>query len=484
MAGIGFELKKLFDGKSFPDYIKAYFVSAIVVAGPMILCIGMLTIMQLLLQRAEVNQAQNALFFSGMVYAFIFSLIVTGVFSTVVSRYIADMLYLKKYDLISASFYGVITVCLPIGGILGAVLFQSAPVDLLIKLAVYVLYMQLIVIWVQAIYVALFRDYASIFAGFLAGVAIAIIGSYVILKVTDVKPVLGLFLAINLGFFTIMFSYMHRLSRYIGGTKESIFGVLSYFAKYPSLVAIGTFYYLGIYAHNFVFWFSDYGVREAGALRSAPFYDVPMFYAYLTIIPTLILFVVAAETSFFEKYRKYFGLINSGGTRSDIEAAKKEMLTVVDREFSYIMEVQLFFTIMSLLIGRKVLSSLGLSPQSIDIFGTLVLSCYLFAMMFVIIQVLLYFDDRKGALVIVSFFLLSNTVASMLTLNLGEAYFGLGFFVASLSSFIIGISRISYFTKNIDYYVFCAQPMTQQDNSGLLARILDSFVETKGSINR
>ena len=41
MAGIGFELKKLFNGRTAGGYLKAYSYSAVITAGPFALMTGM-----------------------------------------------------------------------------------------------------------------------------------------------------------------------------------------------------------------------------------------------------------------------------------------------------------------------------------------------------------------------------------------------------------------------------------------------------------
>lgn len=480
MAGIGFELRKLFTGKGYLDSIKAYFVSSLVTVGPMILCITLMTVLQILLMYVGVDFSQRELFLSAMVYAFVFSLVVASIFIMLASRYIADMVFIKDYNQIIASFYGVIVVCLPIGGLLGGIFYQRSPIDLPFKLAAYLFYMELIVIWIQAIYISLFRDYFKILIGFLTGVVTAIILSCVALLFTEVRAVLGLLISIDIGFFVIMVSYMHYLKRFLSDTDRNIFNFISYIDRYPSLIFICFFYNLGMYSHNFVFWLSEYGVRAADTYSFAPFYDVPMFYAYFTIVPTLVLFVVTVETSFIEKYKNYYGNINNGGNYQEIEMAKKEMSVVLAQEISYIMEVQLFFSIISLLIGRKLLPKIGMTGLSIDIFSILVLGCYVFVLMFVIILILLYFDDRKGALITTSFFLPSNILFSMLTLQWGEAYFGLGFFISGFCSLLIGLGRLIYYIRNIDYYTFCSQPILYKEQIGLFTK-LSRLLEKKNA---
>ena len=236
-----------------------------------------------------------------------------------------------------------------------------------------------------------------------------------------------------------------------------------------------------MYSHNFVYWLSEYGVTIGNTFKFSPIYDVPMFYAYFTITPTLVLFVVSVETEFFKKYKSYYQSILRDGNYHEITAARKEMSSVLVQEISYIMEMQLVFSIISIILGRKLLPSVGLIGLSIDIYSILVLGCYVFVMMFVIALLMLYFDDRKGALATVAIFLVTNIILTRVTLQMGESYFGVGFFLSSLVSLIIGISRLAYFIKNINYYTFCSQPILYVEKSGVFTK-LSKMLEKKSEV--
>lgn len=123
MAGIGFELKKMFRGRGYLSGMKAYAYSSLVTVGPMALCMLMVTLLQQLLIYLDVSYLERMTFLAAVVYAFVFSLLVTCGFIMVISRYIADKIYLREYDEIIASLYGVIATCLGLGGVAGAVFY-------------------------------------------------------------------------------------------------------------------------------------------------------------------------------------------------------------------------------------------------------------------------------------------------------------------------------------------------------------------------
>src|SRR5690606_37631676 len=122
-----------------------------------------------------------------------------------------------------------------------------------------------------------------------------------------------------------------------------------------------------IYLHNFVYWFSDNGSVINGAYHVYMFYDVPVFYAFISVMPTLITFVVSVETSFFEKFRHYYLNVLNEGTVQDIQNAKKQMQKTLMREISLLMEIQLLFTVLSVGIGILLLPRIGFTMQQIDL---------------------------------------------------------------------------------------------------------------------
>jgi len=92
-------------------------------------------------------------------------------------------------------------------------------------------------------------------------------------------------------------------------------------------------------------------------------------------------------------------------------------------------------------------------------FNILVIGVYCNMMMLVFVLLQLYFDDRKGALMVTSIFILSNIILTICTLFLGTNYYGFGFFGAAFISATIGFLRLSLFMRDIDYHTFCSQPV-------------------------
>ena len=72
MAGIGFELKKLFNGRTASSYLKAYSYSAVITAGPFALMTGMVLAIQLMFVLFGVSEEESRLYTASIIYPCVF----------------------------------------------------------------------------------------------------------------------------------------------------------------------------------------------------------------------------------------------------------------------------------------------------------------------------------------------------------------------------------------------------------------------------
>jgi len=457
MAGIGFELRKLFRDQGLLSSIRAYGYSSLTTVGPMVLCISMIILMQRLMASTGAAYLEQELFLATVVYCFIFSVLITGGLSLLLTRFIADMMFEKKYEHMLSSFYGAAAVCLPLGAVCAWLFLRGVTAGFGYKAAAFLFFSELIIIWLQTVHLSALKDYKRIVRNFLYGVAIAVLGSWLVLALTPFKSATAVLTMMAIGFFVIvLLSARHFEEMFPPKSSRLYFRFLGYFRKYPALFGIGTFFYSGVYIHSFVYWFGPYSARVADQYAISPFYDLPVFYAYLTIVPTLVAFVVSMETSFYEKYRDYYDKILNGGTFNEVKRAKQAMQQTLMQEISFIMELQLLFTVISIALGIKLLPMIGFSMVQLDTFMTLVLGYFLFITAFIVMLLMLYFDDRKGALVISGLFVVLN--AGMTYWTMSSENHGLGLFLAAFVTLVLALARLVAYVRNIDYYTFCARP--------------------------
>ena len=131
MAGIGFELKKLFQKSGIASTAKAYGYAGIICTGPMLLGIVLLVGITFICDHTGATRHNRELLNCMITYTLLASLTVTSFFSMVVTRYIADMLYEERHETVLPSFWGSTTILLVVGGIMYGIFLLFSGINLI-----------------------------------------------------------------------------------------------------------------------------------------------------------------------------------------------------------------------------------------------------------------------------------------------------------------------------------------------------------------
>ena len=93
-------------------------------------------------------------------------------------------------------------------------------------------------------------------------------------------------------------------------------------APTSALSATGLLYNLGIWIDKLIFWFTPSTSEPVlGPLRASIIYDLPIFLAYLSIVPGMAVFLVRVETDFAEAVRRASSTRSATARRSARSAA-------------------------------------------------------------------------------------------------------------------------------------------------------------------
>ena len=133
MAGVGFELKKLFTARTAAGHIKAYSYSAIITAGPFALMTSMVLAVQSLFFFFFVEGEAAQIFVASVVYACVFSQIFSAGFVMVLTRYLADSLSLGRFSDATASLFGMGAILTSLGAVAAGIFFWDKPLPILTK---------------------------------------------------------------------------------------------------------------------------------------------------------------------------------------------------------------------------------------------------------------------------------------------------------------------------------------------------------------
>ena len=459
MAGIGFELRKLFVGRGAISKVRAYAYAGIITSGTMVLAVVLMLGVQLLSRALGATDIQVETLVVLMIYAMLGSLILSSLLQMLLSRFVADMMYQKFSERILPSLFGgALLLMIPGGLAYGWFLWTAEGITVLDKVLNWGLFMVLIMVWLQMAYITAAKDYKRILIGFAGGVlTVFVLGS--VLLFFGMSPVTGMMLALFCGYGIMMVSFNGVLLTIFPVGKGSIMSFIEWIGKYPDLVFIGFFSMTGAFVHLIVMWFSPLGTVVAGKFVYAPLHDAAAFFAYLVAVPTSINFVVSVEVNFYQRYKRFFSAITGGGTLSEIRLARDNMKKVLTQEIFRLTQVQVFVMVLFTVLMRYVLESLSFTRDMISMFQVMSVGYSAYALGSSMLLLQLYFNDRKGALMTCMLYFTLNLVGTILTMNRAPMYYGLGMTAAGIVMYVFGLLRLLVYVRSIDYHVFCGQPV-------------------------
>ncbi len=402
MAGIGFKLNKMFyRGSALSDF-RAIMYSMIVSAGPWIITTFSLWIILYFLKLSEIYLSV------ALIYGFILSVIFSGLSNLVLTRRISDLIYLKEYKKIFPETLGVILVADLILVTYNIVFFTINRHPLWFSVSFTYLSVSLLSLWIISV-ASVSTDNVQFYIMNYITFGITAAFSTAFFHNTHFESIVAFAVAVNASI------VLHAINVIRTFSTEKIISFEWFKAskKYWENFFIGFIYNLSIWMDDFVVWFSQrYGEEPLKGFRFSFYYDIPMFVAYLSIIPTVTMFVLVLETRFYNKYREFYDLLMTGAILKELEFSQKAMEDEMKKSVELTVVIQIFFS--SILF---ILNELGFIRNVFD-FERPILRIGIIGAMFngfylMIILLLLYYDFRRIVLYLNSAALGTNFLLSI-----------------------------------------------------------------------
>jgi polysaccharide biosynthesis protein PelG len=459
MAGIGFILRKLANQDNFSGILRAYFHSAVVSAGPWILVVVSLGMVTYLTGNVVGLRELND-FLAIVVYNFFFSFILSSPLYMISARYVSDCLYGRSLSpipgvLITSLFYMVIP-CVIFGGIFYTFYATMLTFTIILSVVNFALLAQ---IWIVMLYLSSIRNFRAITLSWIIGTIITI---FLANNLGHAYGSTGLLVGFNIGLVFLLFSliaqtfaeYPFRFKR----AKE--FGF--YFKNYNGLFCSGFFLFAGMWIDKVIMWFAKEGVTHLNGLRTYPVYDGAMFFSYLTIIPVLALFIFSLETNFYDSYIQYIQDIEKNAPYSVIQEEKKNIFSKISQNSRNFFILQGCVTIVAIGLAPKIFESMGLNFVQFGIFRIGTLGAFFSSMNFFIVILFSYFDNQQNMLRITATMFITNVVFTIISLKLGFSYYGMGFCLSMIVSFLVGGILLVRFLNKLTYHIFITNVVKRQ----------------------
>ena len=455
MAGIGFELRKFLKEESWGGLAKTYTYAGVISSGPWVLSIlGIMLVGMISVSRVDSPELVME-FLVSVTYLMSASLILTGLLQLVFTRFVADRLYENHRNDVLPNLFGAITLTTSVSaglGILLLVFFFDQ--SLIYQLLMLVNFIVLCNIWIVVVFTAGMKKYKTILLVFFFSYTAIVISSFVIQNMGTN----GLLIAFLAGHTILLLSLLVLTVQEYDSEELIRFDFLQRRKIFPSLIFIGLFFNLGVWIDKWIFWFTeDTSDAVSGVLRASVIYDLPIFLAYLAIIPGMASFLVKIETDFAEVYQQYFTAVESGEPLNKIESLRLKMVITIREAIYQIFKVQGSTVLIFFLLGPTIIDWLGISPLYIHLYYIDLAAVGVQVLFLAILNIFFYLDFLKSALMMTAGLLLLNTLLSLLSLQMGPMFYGYGFALSITLMTFIGIAVLSAKLNRLNYLTFMLQ---------------------------
>lgn len=455
MSGIGISMRKTTPQTSLGKELSAYAYAGMISAGPLILSITGILLIGIVSLPEMHNPKELVQFQVSATYLTALSLIVTGPFQLSFTRFISDQIYKRHFRRVLSNFNGVTLVATVVTGLLGlvAILTVFSDESLIYRVLMLLGFVTLSNIWIVVTFLTSVKQYRAVlllfFAGYLVAVTLAIMLNGYGLE--------GLLAGFVFGHVIILAGLISVVNHKFHSDRYISMDVFDRRRFYVSLALIGFLFNLGVWLDKFVFWYSATGQNVIGSLHASVIYDIPIFIAYLCIIPGMAVLFYRLETSFSGEQRQFFDAIRSGGTLQDMHDAHDAMVRSAKTALFETLKIQTIVVLLIFAFGDKLLAALGISVLYLPLLHIDVVGVSLQVLFLGILNIFFYLDRRTPVLILTALFVLLNGTLTWFTLEMGPNLYGYGYTGSLLIVVLVAMYVLNRSFNSLEYQTYMLQ---------------------------
>lgn len=456
MAGIGFELRKILRRDSYFALFQAYTYAGLISSGPWVLSILGVLLIGFLSVGTVAPLELITQFQVSVTYLIAASLILTGMLQLGFTRYIADRLFEKDDSRVLPNLSGALFLVTLVSGVTASLVLLTLfdGLSLMYRTLMLGSFVALCNIWMLAIFLSSIKAYKAVLGLFGIGYGLTVgcawmLGEY---------GLEGLLAGFFIGHVALMGGMMALALRAYPSNRYVEYDFAQRGRMYTSLLLMGLLYNLGIWADKIIFWFHpETSQAIIGPLRASVIYDLPIFLAYLSIIPGMAVFLVRLETDFVEYYDKFYTAVREGGTLQYIESMRDEMVFSARQGILEIIKIQSIAVLAVFVAGPSLLKLLGISQLYLPLLYVDVVAASLQVVFLGVLNVFFYLDQRRILVLLATLFTLGNLALTALSIELGPPFYGYGFALSLLVTVITGMLLLDRKLNSLEYETFMLQ---------------------------
>lgn len=393
------------------------------------------------------------------------SLILTGPLQLHVVRFAADRLAEGRGEAVLPGLHAAGLVVTVLAGLFGLACAlwafpQQSALYRALMLAAFVLMCH---VWIAVTFLSGMKQYRAIACAFVAGYGAAALAALALrrfglegllggLAIGELVLLAGMAMAIHRR------HRSHRDRRNGPGPSLLSFEIFARRHRYPGLMAIGLLYPLGIWVDKLQFWYhAGTGQRVIGPLHASAIYDVPVFLAWLAVVPAMAAFVLRIDRDFVAHYDAFADAVRGGGSLQRIEQARNALVRAVRLGLYEIVKLLAIAALLLFALGRPLLALFGMADLYLPLLHVDVVGAGLYVVLLATLSLYFCLDRRREVLLIGAAFVVLNAGLTHLTLTLGPAWYGYGFAFAALIVVAIALVLLDRRLERLEYETYMLQ---------------------------
>lgn len=451
--------------------LQAYGFASVLACGAWVLALAGVLLIGVLRLPTGLPSAQAVQFQVSAIHLIAASLMLTGPLQLHLVRYAAGRLAEGRGEAVLPGLHAVGLLVTVLAGLLGLACAlwafpQQTALYRALMLAGFVLMCH---VWIAVTFLSGMRQYRAIACAFVVGYAVAALAALA-LRGFGLEGLLGAFVIGELVLLAGAAIPIHRHhgsrgsqhghGRHLGDRSPRLlsFEVFARRHRYPSLMAIGLLYPLGIWADKLQFWYhAGTGQPVIGPLHASAIYDVPVFLAWLAVVPAMAVFATRIDRDFVALYDAFADAVRGGGSLQRIEAARDAMVRAVRLGLYEIVKLLAIAALLLFALGRPLLALFGMAGLTLPLLHVDVVGAGLYVVLLATLSLYFYLDRRREIWLLGAAFVALNVGLTQMTLALGPAWYGYGFAFAALIVVAIALVLLDRRLERLEYETYMLQ---------------------------
>jgi uncharacterized membrane protein len=305
-------------------------------------------------------------------------------------------------------------------------------------------------VWLLSVYLTALKDFSAVTWTFIIGMTVAVLCT----EYFGHRQAAGMVAGYNVGLAIIVFTLTARIFAEYPYHLTTEFAIRPYWKKYWELAVGGFFYNGALWVDKWIMWYAPEAVQLPTKMRFFPDYDSAMFLAAMSILPSIALFVFSIETNFFHHYRRFYGNILAHASLRRIRQFHGKIMEAILEGGRNIVVLQGIIAFLFILLAPQIFEKIHMFFIQLGIFRLGVLGSFFQVLVLFSTIILSYFDCRRENMWIFIFYFLSNSVLTLIFMQMGYQFYGYGFFLASALTFLLAAGILFAHVRKLPYHAF------------------------------